>query len=173
LDRADLKPVPHGKAVLALPEQIHLIAFDFDGVFTDNRVLTLQDGTEAVFCNRSDGLGIEMIRRLGIPMLILSTEANPVVRARARKIRLEVNQGLKDKKSFLQKYCERRGYHLNHVAYVGNDVNDLEVMQAVGWPLCPLDAHPKIKRVSKLIIDKKGGQGVIRRLADILVQTRR
>ena len=73
-----------------LPDPVLLVVFDFDGVFTDNKVYTAQDGTETVMCDRRDGLGVKMLRERGIDMFILSLEANPVVEARARKLGLDV-----------------------------------------------------------------------------------
>ncbi|MBA7564388.1 2-keto-3-deoxy-D-glycero-D-galacto-9-phosphonononic acid phosphatase [subsurface metagenome] len=150
-------------------KNINLIVYDFDGVMTDNRVIVFQDGTEAVIVNRSDGLGVERFRSLGIPQLILSTETNPVVKARAAKLHLEVIASCKDKKIVLENYCVQKGYNLNRVMYVGNDLNDLEVMRIVGFPVAPVDAHPKIKKIAKLVTKAKGGEGVVKDLFDYLI----
>lgn len=147
---------------------IDLIVYDFDGVMTDNRVIVFQDGTEAVIGNRADGLGVEHFRSLGIPQLILSTETNPVVKARAAKLRLEVIASCKNKKNALKNHCVQNGYDLNKVMYVGNDLNDLEVMKIVGFPVAPADAHPKIKSIAKLITQSKGGEGVVKELSDYM-----
>jgi len=150
-------------------KNVDLIVYDFDGVMTDNRVIIFQDGTEAVIVNRSDGLGVERFCRFNIPQLILSTETNPVVKARAAKLHLEVIASCKDKKIALENYCAQKGYDLNRVIYVGNDLNDLEVMRVVGFPIAPADAHPKIKKIAKLITEAKGGKGVIKELSDYLI----
>ncbi len=147
-----------------------LLVFDFDGVMTDNRVLVSQDGTEAVFCNRSDGLGVSMLREAGYKMLILSTEKNSVVATRARKLRLDVTHGTEDKKTTLTDYCTERNILLSSVAYIGNDINDLEVMRIAGKCLCPLDAHKTIKDISDIIIPVNGGDGVIRYFADLITR---
>lgn len=151
---------------------IELIAYDFDGVMTDNRAIALQDGTEAVFVNRSDGLGVERIRSLGIAQLILSSEANPVVKARAQKLGLEVIGFCKNKKNTLKNYCEQNNYDLEKVIFVGNDVNDLETMKIVGFPVAPADAYPDIIKTARLVTKAGGGQGVVRELSDILVNGR-
>lgn len=148
---------------------IDLIVYDFDGVMTDNRVIIFQDGTEAVIVNRADGLGVDRFRSLGIPQLILSTETNPVVKARVAKLHLEVIASCKDKKIALENYCTQKGYDLNRVMYIGNDLNDLEVMRIVGFPVAPADAHSEIKKVAKLTTEAKGGEGVIKELSDYLV----
>ena len=148
---------------------IDLIVYDFDGVMTDNRVIVFQDGTEAVVVNRADGLGVDRFRELGIPQLILSTETNPVVKARAAKLRIELIASCKDKKLALKNYCAQNGYDLNKVMYIGNDLNDLEVMRIVGFPIAPADAHPKIKKIAKLVTEAKGGEGVVKELSDYLI----
>jgi 3-deoxy-D-manno-octulosonate 8-phosphate phosphatase (KDO 8-P phosphatase) len=150
-------------------KDIDLIVYDFDGVMTDNRVIVFQDGTEAVIVNRADGLGVDRFRNLGIPQLILSTETNPVVKARAAKLRLEVIASCKDKKNVLENYCEQNGYDLNKVMYIGNDLNDLEVIKIVGFPIAPADAHPEIKKVAKLVTAAKGGDGVVKEVSDYMV----
>ena len=147
---------------------IDLIVYDFDGVMTDNRVIVFQDGTEAVIVNRADGLGVDRFRGLSIPQLILSTETNPVVKARAGKLRLKVIASCKDKKIALENYCTQNGYDLTRVLYVGNDLNDLEVMRIVGFPVAPADAHPEIRKVAKLITEAKGGEGVVKELSDYM-----
>ena len=150
-------------------KDIQLIVYDFDGVMTDNRVIVFQDGIEAVIVNRADGLGVERLRVSGIPQLILSTETNPVVKTRAGKLGLDAIISCKDKEIALKKYCEQNNYELKKVVYVGNDLNDLEVMKMVGIPIAPADAHQKIKAVAKLITNAKGGEGVIRELSDFII----
>jgi len=136
---------------------------------TDNRVIVFQDGTEAVTVNRADGLGVDFFRKLGIHQLILSTETNPVVRARASKLRLEVIDSCDNKKIALENYCAQNGYDLNKVIYIGNDLNDLEVMKIIGFPIAPADAHLKIKKIAKLITKTKGGEGVIKELSEYII----
>ena len=147
---------------------VDLIVYDFDGVMTDNRVLTFQDGTEAVWANRSDGLGINLIKELGITQIIISTESNQVVEARATKVGLPVMYNISNKLEALTRYCTKHSFDFQKTIFVGNDINDLEAMQAVAHPVAPSDAHFEIKSIAKLILDSKGGDGVIRELADIL-----
>lgn len=152
------------------PETIDLIVFDFDGVFTDNKVLTTEDGKEIVACNRSDGIGINMIRKSNIPMFVLSTETNPVVASRMKKLGLPFVQGVVDKLKYLTEFVRKEKYDLNNIIYVGNDVNDIEAMKIVGYPIAPGDAHEEVKVIAKLILDSSGGDGVVRELAEILSQ---
>ncbi|MBF0182863.1 MAG: HAD hydrolase family protein [Magnetococcales bacterium] len=145
---------------------IDLLVFDFDGVLTDNRVWVMENGLEAVACHRGDGLGFDMLRKLGVPVLILSTESNPVVRARAGKLRVPVTQGVGDKAGQLRAYCQERGYALSRVLYVGNDLNDYEVMKLVGYAVAVADAHPLIRDMAWRVTRCRGGDGVVRELLE-------
>ena len=151
---------------LLKPNSIDLIVYDFDGVMTDNRALLFQDGAEAVFVNRADGLGVDYFRRIRIPQVILSTETNPVVMARATKLQIEAITACKDKRIALERYCDEKGYALHRVLYVGNDLNDLDVMKIVGIPVAPADAHPEVKKVAKIVTSARGGEGVVKELSE-------
>jgi YrbI family 3-deoxy-D-manno-octulosonate 8-phosphate phosphatase len=147
----------HGK-------KICLFLYDFDGVMTDNRVLVDEDGKESVFCNRADGLAITKIKELGIMQAIISTETNKVVVVRAAKLDIPVIYGVSNKKEAILSYCKELNISSDEVLYIGNDINDLEVMQSVGLPVCPEDAYPEIKKIAKIILLAAGGMGVIREL---------
>lgn len=152
-------------------ENIAAIIYDFDGVMTDNRVLIFADGREAVFVNRSDGLAVKAIKKIGIPQLIISTENNPVVKARARKLGIPLIQSVSDKKMVVKRYLEKNNFPRKRVIFVGNDINDKSAMEFVGMPVAPDDAHPDIKRISKIILSVKGGRGVVRELLSLLKGT--
>jgi YrbI family 3-deoxy-D-manno-octulosonate 8-phosphate phosphatase len=154
-----------------LPQPVAGIVFDFDGVFTDNRVLVVQDGREAVWCNRGDGMGLATLRRSGLPLLVLSTEENPVVKARCAKLGLECLSGVADKGSALANWAAARNLDLAHLIYVGNDVNDLECLQLVGCGVAVADAHPRAKRAARMMLASNGGHGAIRELADLVIST--
>lgn len=149
-----------------LLRSIRLIVWDFDGVWTDNRVLVLEDGTEGVMCNRSDGLGIGMLSKAGMAMLVLSKETNPVVSARCRKLSVDCMQGIDDKASVLRKLAETRGIDLRQICYVGNDLNDLPCMQVVGLPIAVADAWPAVMPAAKFITTRNGGHGAAREVCD-------
>ncbi len=147
---------------------IELIIYDFDGVFTDNRVLLFEDGREAVFVNRGDGLAVKEIKKMGIPQMIVSTETNPVVGARAGKLQIGLIRAVEDKKAVIRDYLKKNKIRKEHVIFVGNDINDKEAMEYVGWPIAPANAHGDIKKIAKIILDSRGGHGAIRELLDIL-----
>ena len=152
----------------AFPHTIQAVVFDFDGVFTDNRVLVSEDGREAVQCHRGDGLGLDYLRGTGIPLVVLSTERNPVVAARCRKLRLECRQGLDDKLAALKQFAEERRIDLSSVVYVGNDLNDAECLTAVGCGIVVADAHPSVMQIASIVLKHRGGDGAVRETCDLI-----
>ncbi len=147
---------------------VRLLVLDFDGVLTDDRVYVNQDGVEMVAANRSDGMGIALLKKAGIQVLILSTETNPVVTARARKLDVPVIQGVGNKAAVLQEYLQVHGFAPREVVYLGNDVNDLPCFPLVGCAAVVADAHPDVLPQANLILTRKGGFGAVRELCDML-----
>ncbi|MFE9995914.1 cytidylyltransferase domain-containing protein [Streptomyces avermitilis] len=151
----------------ALPtaEDIDAVVLDFDGTQTDDRVLIDSDGREFVSVHRGDGLGIAALRRSGLTMLILSTEQNPVVAARARKLKIPVLHGIDRKDLALKQWCEEQGIAPERVLYVGNDVNDLPCFALVGWPVAVASAHDVVRGAARAVTTVPGGDGAIREIA--------
>lgn len=151
--------------------QIRLLALDFDGVMTDNRVQVDEQGKEAVWCNRGDGWGIARLKDAGIDVVTISTETNSVVKMRSRKLGIECFHGCANKLSTLQEIARQRNLLQEQIGYVGNDVNDLECMAWVGLPIAVADAVPEVLAVSRTVTTRAGGQGAVREIADwILTQ---
>jgi YrbI family 3-deoxy-D-manno-octulosonate 8-phosphate phosphatase len=147
-------------------DRIRLAVFDFDGVFTDNRVWTNEHGEESVACWRGDALGLRRLESAGVDHFILSTEVNAAVGARAHKIRAACIQGVGDKLPVLTAEVEKRGLSLAETAYVGNDVNDAECLGAVGLPVVPADAWPEVLPLAGLVLTRRGGYGCVREFCD-------
>ncbi len=150
------------------PDAVDALALvtDFDGVHTDDTALVDSEGHEFVRVSREDGMGVGMLRRAGIPMLILSTETNPVVAARGRKLRVPVLQGIDDKARALAEWAAEAGIALGDIAYLGNDVNDLGPMRMVGWPVAVADAHPLVRAQARVVLRRRGGDGAVRELIE-------
>jgi N-acylneuraminate cytidylyltransferase len=151
------------------PIDADAVVTDFDGVHTDDTALIDADGTEHVRVSRSDGMGVALLRRAGVPVLILSTETNPVVGARAAKLKVDVLQAVDDKAAALRQWAELRGIPLARIAYLGNDVNDLYAMGIVGWPVAVADARPEVRAAARRVLTKEGGRGAVRELADLVL----
>ncbi|WP_349427710.1 acylneuraminate cytidylyltransferase [Microbacterium sp. LWS13-1.2] len=145
---------------------VDAVVTDFDGVHTDDTVRVDQNGLESVTVSRSDGMGVSLLRAAGIPVLILSTEANPVVAARARKLGVEVRQAAADKAAVLREWADDQRIALSRIAYLGNDVNDLACLELVGWPVAVPDAHPLVLSAARAVLDRRGGDGAVRDLAE-------
>lgn len=145
---------------------IQLLVFDFDGVFTDNRVWVDQDGKEMVSCHRGDGWGLARLRQTDLEMMVISTEKNPVVQARCEKLQLPCHYGCDDKLTLLKQIASERNLSPEQIAYVGNDVNDFECMQWVGCPIAVGDAVPEIKEIALHTTSRHGGDGAVREVAD-------
>ena len=151
--------------------RIRLVAFDFDGVFTDNMVYVSEDGTESVRCSRSDGIGLQKLKRAGIKTAIISSEANAVVSARARKLKMECVQDCQDKRAVLEEMAAGNGITLEAVAFVGNDINDLPCLESVALPIVVQDAHPDVVPLARYRTRRRGGHGAVREVCDLFEKT--
>ena len=145
---------------------VDLLVLDFDGVLTDDRVLVDQHGTESVWCHRGDGWGIARLRDAGIDVIVLSTETNPVVTARCRKLKIDAVQACEDKLAALQEIARTRHIASSRIAYVGNDVNDLACLRWVGIPIAVADAAPDVRAVCRHVTSRAGGRGAVREVAN-------
>ncbi len=160
------KSKPNRKSIFN-KKNIKLIIYDFDGVMTDNRALIFNNGDEAVFINRSDGMAVRMLAEAGFNQIILTSEINKIAEYRAQKLGIFAVSGVKNKKDALLKIALENKCNVKNILYIGNDINDFEAMQTVGYPMCPADAHQSIKKISKYIFSANGGCGVIRELYDL------
>ncbi|KPC59361.1 acylneuraminate cytidylyltransferase [Streptomyces chattanoogensis] len=150
---------------LPTSDDIDAVVLDFDGTQTDDRVLIDADGREIVAVHRGDGLGIAALRKAELKLLILSTEQNPVVAARARKLQVPVLHGIDRKDLALKQWCEETGTDPERVLYVGNDVNDLPCFDLVGWPVAVASAHDVVRGAARAVTATPGGSGAIREIA--------
>ena len=153
-------------------KEIHTIIFDFDGVFTNNKVIINEKGEESVVCNRSDGLAIELLNNLkkksswNLELLILTRERNKVVTKRAEKLKIKCFYGIENKLEFIKKFLVERSLKNDGLIYLGNDINDIASMEFSGYSVAPCDANPSVLNISDLIINKKGGDGFIREFVE-------
>jgi len=147
-------------------DDVDAFVFDFDGVLTTNKVYINHEGEEFVCCSRSDGLAFDTIHKLNKPVYILSTEKNKVVAARANKLKVNVVQSVNNKVSALEELVERNGFSLDRIFFVGNDLNDLLVMEKCGYTACPRDSHQRIRNMSDCILNAAGGCGVVREVLE-------
>jgi N-acylneuraminate cytidylyltransferase len=148
---------------------IRALVTDFDGVHTDDSAIVNEAGFESVRVSRADGLGLQLLREAGLPILVLSKESNPVVTARAKKLGVETMQGVDDKAAALSAWIQAHGLNPSGVMYVGNDVNDLPAMRVVGWPAAVADARPMVLEAARVVLSRPGGHGAVREACDIIL----
>lgn len=151
---------------------VTMVVFDFDGVFTDNTVWTNQIGEETVRCWRSDGLGLSRMQAAGVKVMVLSTETNPVVAARCAKLKLPVRQGIADKAQALREIMTAEQLTSVAVAYVGNDINDVDCLHTAGVAVVVADAYPEAVAAAQFQTSRAGGFGAVREVCDWLVRSR-
>jgi YrbI family 3-deoxy-D-manno-octulosonate 8-phosphate phosphatase len=159
--RRNLKQIAHG---------LRLVVFDFDGVFTDDRVLAFQDGTEGIWCHRGDGYGIRALEGLGVKMLVISAEQNPVITARCKKLGLRCIQGCKRKADMLRREANCMGIPFSAIAYLGNDIDDIECLRLVGLPACVRGSCPDVVRAAALVTERRGGEGAVREFCEHIAE---
>jgi 3-deoxy-D-manno-octulosonate 8-phosphate phosphatase (KDO 8-P phosphatase) len=156
-------------------KKVRMLALDFDGVFTDNRVFFSEDGKESVICSRADSLGIRMLKekRKDIYIIVISKEKNRIVSARCEKLGIDSLSGVDNKLEALKKVASSKGINLDLVAYVGNDVNDLECLNSAGIAVAVADAVPQVLEAADIITKGKGGLGAIREFSDMLIDSKK
>jgi len=166
---------------LKLPKwkNFHTIIFDFDGVFTDNKVWINEKGEETIKCDRADGLGFDILRKFitknnwDLEYYILSTETNLVVKKRAIKLKVTCYQGINNKLKFIEdKLHSKRKINSDFykgLIYLGNDLNDLQLSKKAGLSIAPNDAHYLLKKEANLVLDKSGGSSFVREFIELLI----
>ena len=165
--------VSPGRARRAMPAVIKLLVLDFDGVVTDNRVWTDEHGNEMVASTRSDSMRLKMLQEAGVEAVILSSEPNPVVMARAKKIGLQAvhGVGIHAKGEALLQLLEERNVLAGETVYVGNDLNDLPCFEVAGWAVAVADAFTEVRRAADFTLSNPGGQGAIRELCELILKS--
>lgn len=153
-------------------KDIKLIVSDFDGVMTDDNVYLDENGNESVKLNRSDGLAISHFLKKNIKVIVISSEKNNVVKKRCAKLKINCFHGVKSKLDTLLEYCSKNNINNNELIYIGNDINDLEIINETKFSMCPIDANYIIKEKSSLVLKTEGGNGVIREVLDLFIQNR-
>jgi len=167
--QGDLPLILPGRTPRGLPEVVELVVFDFDGVFTDNRVWVNAKGEEWVAADRSDGWGIARLKESGIQILVVSTERDPVVAARCAKLGIDVLQGIDDKAAAVKDLLAERRLEPSHVIYVGNDTNDVPAFPLVACALVVGDAHPSALAQADIVLKRRGGFGAVREVCDMVL----
>jgi 3-deoxy-D-manno-octulosonate 8-phosphate phosphatase (KDO 8-P phosphatase) len=159
-------------APLSVLRGIKLFATDVDGVLTDAGMYYAESGDEWKKFNTRDGMGIKLLQRAGIITAIVTQERTKLMARRAEKLTIpEVHQGVMDKLSLVREMAARYGLTLSQVAYIGDDINDLETLKAVGFSATPADGMPHVAAVVDYICQKKGGEGAVREIIEMILES--
>lgn len=150
--------------------QLKLIAFDFDGIFTDGKVIISEDGRESVVCSRKDTLRFPELRKLGIDLAVISKERNLVVARRCEKMGVECLQGVDDKLTALRQLLETKGLSSEQAAFVGDDINDLTCLEFAGIAFTVADGHDKCKAAADYVTSKIGGDHAVREICELILE---
>ena len=152
---------------------LRLLLSDVDGVLTDGGLLYLDTGGEAKRFDVKDGLGLVRARRAGLLTGVISGRPSKAVERRARELGLdEVHLGVADKVGRLEEILSRRGLGPDEVGFVGDDLNDLEIMRRVGFPAAPADAVAEVRRAALVVTRQAGGHGALREIIDLILEAR-
>ncbi len=162
-----------GELQSQLLQDVRLLVLDFDGVMTDNMVSVSANGDESVRCSRADGLGIAMLKKTDVTVLVLSTEKNAVVQARCKKLDIPCFAGIENKREALEKILQDYHIRWSQTAYVGNDLNDREVMSQVGVAIAVADAHEEILSLAHIVLSSRGGHGAVREIIEKLIHSKK
>lgn len=153
---------------------LQLIVFDFDGIFTDNKVYVDQFGRESVVCSRTDSLGVALLlveisqNNYPTKVIVVSTETNDIVMVRCKKMGLKAFTGVRNKHEFVREFAAKNDINLKFSLYAGNDLNDFEAMKLFGVRFAPVNAHSKIKSIATNNLDSHGGDGFVRDLIEYI-----
>lgn len=147
-----------------------LVLTDIDGVWTDGGMYYDQNGNEWKKFHTYDSAGVLFCHRAGIPVGILTGEDTEIVKRRAEKVKIDyLSQGVKDKVAVAKELCKKLDITLEEVAYIGDDLNDLELLKVVGISAAPASAPEYIKEVVDMVMEKRGGEGVFREFVEKVV----
>jgi N-acylneuraminate cytidylyltransferase len=161
-----------GRARRPMPASVKMIVSDFDGVITDNRVWTSEEGLETVVASRSDSMHIRTLRERGVEVMILSSEPNPVVKARASKMGVDAIHGIdiRGKGEALKQLLAEKKVDAANVVYIGNDLNDLPCFEIAGWAVAVSDAYPEVLQAADYVLAKPGGHGAVREVCEMVLK---
>ena len=152
--------------------KIKMIILDVDGTMTDGRVYYSKNGEELKRFSIRDGMGIELLRKGEIGVGIITSENSPIVTARAAKLKIEpVLLGSRNKKKDLLELSEKIGIDIDNIAFVGDDINDLQALETAGFSACPADSAESVRNIADFVSSRNGGDGAVREIAEKILES--
>lgn len=158
------------KSLLPRLKKIKMLATDVDGVLTDSGMYYSENGDEMKKFSTRDGMGLVLLRKAGYKLAIITSEDTKIVERRAAKLKIaDLFQGARDKVAAMEVLMKRHSLAWDEVAYIGDDVNDLEVMKRVGFAVTPADGTDENKKIAHYITKNNGGGGCVREICDLFL----
>lgn len=158
------------KNILSRAKKIKLVITDVDGVLTDGGMYYSSKGDVMKKFHVRDGMGVTLLRKAGIPTIIITKEQTPMVRQWAKRMKIKkLFDGIVQKEKMLQSVCNMFKVKESEVAYIGDDINDVNLLKMVGFAAAPKDAIPLVKNNSDYVCGKNGGEGALREIAEIIL----
>jgi len=160
-------------ALLEKFRKIKLLVLDCDGVLTDSYVYVSNDGNESCRFSHRDGKGIQLVREMGVEVVVITSQKSPYVKKRCDKMGVEYRQAITDKLGNLRDMLEDKKMCLQDVCFVGDDVSDIAVMNNVGLAIAVADAEEEVKKIAAYITERKGGEHAVREVCHLILEARR
>jgi YrbI family 3-deoxy-D-manno-octulosonate 8-phosphate phosphatase len=155
-------------------KNLKLVLSDVDGVLTDGGMYFSEKGEFLKKFNTKDGMGVELLLKNKIPTILITREKTLFAKRRGKKIKAEkIFSGVSNKKLILKKICDEYKIKPENIAYIGDDINDKEIMEMVGFSATPKDGMESIKKISDYICKLKGGEGVFREVAELIIKNQK
>jgi len=154
-------------------KKIKLVLTDVDGVLTDGGMYYSETGELMKKFNTRDAMGMELLLNLNIKTVFVTRENSKIVKKRIKKIGIaDLYSGVLDKKKLLPKILQKYDVKSSEIGYIGDDVNDIEIMQSVGFSATPFDGNFQVKKISDYICDTLGGKGAFREFSDLIIKSK-
>lgn len=160
----------YSKEILEKARKIKVLILDVDGVLTDGTLIYGKNGEQLKRFNVKDGLGVHLLERIGIESVIVTAMASGIVKRRAKAMKIkDVYQNFHDKEKALKEIKKKYKVNNDELCFIGDDVIDIPILIRVGMAVCPVDAVDEVKNISHLVIQRSGGNGAVRELADLII----
>jgi len=159
--------------LLEKAKKIKLLILDVDGVLTDGRIIYNSKGEDSKFFDVKDGLGVYLLKRAGIPTILITARGSKAIRPRARDMQVEeVFEDIENKRKILDKILKRYKVNTSQICFVGDDLVDFSIMKRVGLSVAVKNACPEIKKISHYVTKREGGRGAVREISEIILKAK-
>ena len=152
-------------------KKIKLVITDVDGVLTDGGMYYSEKGEIMKKFNTKDGMAVELLHKNSIKTVFLTKENSKIVKSRAKKVKADgVYINVSDKEKYLSQICKKFAVKPNEILYIGDDINDIEIIKKIGFSSCPNNAVNNVKKIVDYVCKINGGEGVLREMTEVILK---